>query len=150
MFFSFPHISVDAKGSIGAISRPGRPGPSCACGALQAALIDIKKGGLENNCKQPGGEARQTLRKRRLIRSCVQRFPPIRLAAKLFIAGRLATNIHLLLIVQLRLIHLMTHAHLKALSAYTFQCTSLWIPSTPSSSSALRGDWHTREWAMSL
>ena len=56
VFLSFPHISVDAMGTVGAISRPGRPGQSCACGALNAALADIKSTGLRANCKRPGGE----------------------------------------------------------------------------------------------
>ena len=55
VFFSFPHISIDAAGNVGAISRPGRPGQSCACGALQQALIDIKLQGLADNLKSPGG-----------------------------------------------------------------------------------------------
>ena len=59
VFLSFPHISVDAMGTIGAISRPGRPGQSCACGALNAALADIKSTGLKANCKRPGGEGLQ-------------------------------------------------------------------------------------------
>lgn len=56
MFLSFPHISVDAMGTLGAISRPGRPGQSCACGALNAALADIKATGLKANCRKPGGD----------------------------------------------------------------------------------------------
>jgi hypothetical protein len=55
VFLSFPHISIDAMGTVGAISRPGRPGQSCACGALFGALQDIKKTGLKANCKKPGG-----------------------------------------------------------------------------------------------
>lgn len=54
VFFSFPHISIDAQGEVGTISRPGRPGSSCACGALNQALIDIKSQGLTSNCKIPG------------------------------------------------------------------------------------------------
>ena len=54
VFFSFPHISVDARGEVGTISRPGRPGSSCACGALNKALIDIKTQGIAANCKIPG------------------------------------------------------------------------------------------------
>lgn len=54
VFFSFPHISVDARGEVGTISRPGRPGSSCACGALNKALIDIKVQGVDANCKIPG------------------------------------------------------------------------------------------------
>ena len=56
VFLSFPHISIDALGRVGEVSRPGRPGQSCACGALNAALGDIKAGGLKANCKKPGGE----------------------------------------------------------------------------------------------
>ena len=54
VFFSFPHIAIDAAGAVGAIARPGRPGGSCACGALDAALGDIRREGLEANCLQPG------------------------------------------------------------------------------------------------
>ena len=54
VFLSFPHIAIDSEGAVGAISRPGRPGSSCACGALNAALIDIKSSGLDANCKVPG------------------------------------------------------------------------------------------------
>jgi hypothetical protein len=56
VFFSFPHISIDAKGHVGRISRPGRSHASCACGALNKALADIQAEGLTPNCKQPGGE----------------------------------------------------------------------------------------------
>lgn len=52
---SFPHISINALGSVGQISRPGRPGQSCACGALNGALADIKATGIKANCKKPGG-----------------------------------------------------------------------------------------------
>ena len=34
VFFSFPHIGIDSKGVVGNISRPGRAGMSCACGAV--------------------------------------------------------------------------------------------------------------------
>lgn len=54
VFFSFPHVSINARGTVGAISRPGRPEPSCACGALHQALVDIKTTGLTSNCKIPG------------------------------------------------------------------------------------------------
>jgi Limiting CO2-inducible proteins B/C beta carbonyic anhydrases len=55
VFFSFPHIGIDARGSLGAISRPGRPGASSACGALKAALADIQGSGLAASCSCPGG-----------------------------------------------------------------------------------------------
>jgi hypothetical protein len=54
VFFSFPHISIDSRGTIGDISRPGRPGSSCACGALNKALIEIQNDGVVANCKIPG------------------------------------------------------------------------------------------------
>jgi hypothetical protein len=54
VFLSFPHIAIDAEGAVGAIARPGRPSASCACGALNAALIDIQASGLDANCKVPG------------------------------------------------------------------------------------------------
>ncbi|CAL8468509.1 g8049 [Coccomyxa elongata] len=54
VFMSFPHISINALGAVGQISRPGRPGQSCACGALNAALADIKATGIKANCKKPG------------------------------------------------------------------------------------------------
>ena len=56
MFFSFPHIGIDSKGTVGNISRPGRAGMSCACGAVIKTLGDLKSEGLTCNCKQPGGE----------------------------------------------------------------------------------------------
>ena len=72
VFFSFPHISIDARGDLGTISRPGRPGSSCACGALHKALIDIKTQGLSTNCKIPGVHApldpEFTILKQRLAR----------------------------------------------------------------------------------
>ena len=34
VFFSFPHIGIDESGEVGAISRPGRPKKSHACGAM--------------------------------------------------------------------------------------------------------------------
>lgn len=54
VFLSFPHISINARGEVGPISRPGRPGMSCACGALNQALVDIKSDGLTTNCRIPG------------------------------------------------------------------------------------------------
>ena len=54
VFFSFPHIGIDSDGSVGIIHRPGRSGASAACGALIAALKQIKATGLEAQTKQPG------------------------------------------------------------------------------------------------
>ncbi len=55
VFFSFPHIGIDSRGAVGNISRPGRPGMSCACGAVIKSLADFKKDGLSCSCKEPGG-----------------------------------------------------------------------------------------------
>jgi hypothetical protein len=51
VFFAFPHIGINSAGEIGAITRPGRPNKSCACGALQKALIELKAEGYSKNCK---------------------------------------------------------------------------------------------------
>jgi hypothetical protein len=56
VFFSFPHIGIDAEGVVGNISRPGRSSISCACGAVIKALGDIKRDGLTCSCKPAGGE----------------------------------------------------------------------------------------------
>ena len=54
VFLSFPHIAIDCEGVVGEVVRPGRPDPSCACGALNAALIEIQADGLDAACSQPG------------------------------------------------------------------------------------------------
>eukprot|EP00200_Dunaliella_tertiolecta_P007906 CAMPEP_0202374188 /NCGR_PEP_ID=MMETSP1127-20130417/5069_1 /ASSEMBLY_ACC=CAM_ASM_000462 /TAXON_ID=3047 /ORGANISM="Dunaliella tertiolecta, Strain CCMP1320" /LENGTH=415 /DNA_ID=CAMNT_0048971285 /DNA_START=57 /DNA_END=1304 /DNA_ORIENTATION=- len=54
VFFSFPHIAIDSAGEVGKISRPNRPGASCACGALNACLGSFKAEGLDVHCKGPG------------------------------------------------------------------------------------------------
>jgi hypothetical protein len=54
VFFAFPHIAINSAGEVGAIARPGRPNKSCACGALQKALIELKAEGYEENCKVRG------------------------------------------------------------------------------------------------
>ena len=54
MFFAFPHIAIDESGEMGALSRPMRPGKSCACGAMAASLAQFQSQGLEPNCKEPG------------------------------------------------------------------------------------------------
>ncbi len=54
VFFSFPHIAIDAEGNVGSISRPGRAGRSCACGALAKCLGEFKAEGYACNCKEPG------------------------------------------------------------------------------------------------
>ncbi|CAG9467872.1 unnamed protein product [Pedinophyceae sp. YPF-701] len=53
IFWSFPHIAINADGTVGAISRPGRH-ESGACGALVAALGVMKSGGVDANAV-PGG-----------------------------------------------------------------------------------------------
>jgi len=54
VFFSFPHIALGADGELGAITRPGRPNKSCACGALIKCLGELKSQGVSENCKVPG------------------------------------------------------------------------------------------------
>ncbi|GBF93708.1 hypothetical protein Rsub_06811 [Raphidocelis subcapitata] len=54
VFFSFPHTAIDGGGELGAISRPNRPGKSCACGALAKALNELQTEGLAPNCRVPG------------------------------------------------------------------------------------------------
>ncbi|KAI7836363.1 hypothetical protein COHA_009756, partial [Chlorella ohadii] len=48
VFFSFPHISINASGEVGPMSRPGRPGQSCACGALIKSWNEIRSEGLHD------------------------------------------------------------------------------------------------------
>jgi len=54
VFFSFPHIGIDDSGEVGAISRPGRPKVSHACGALLKALSEVKSEGVGRNFAIPG------------------------------------------------------------------------------------------------
>ncbi|GIL77001.1 hypothetical protein Vretimale_3273 [Volvox reticuliferus] len=54
VFFAFPHIAINSEGEMGALSRPGRPKQSCACGALLAILNAFKLDGVEKSCKVPG------------------------------------------------------------------------------------------------
>ncbi len=54
VFFSFPHIAIDSEGVVSSISRPGRAGKSCACGALQKCLNEFRVEGFSNNAKVPG------------------------------------------------------------------------------------------------
>ena len=56
VFFSFPHIAINSKGELGALSRPGQDATSSACGAIIAALGQLKAEGLESNIVKPGGE----------------------------------------------------------------------------------------------
>jgi hypothetical protein len=72
VFFSFPHIGIDAMGTVGAIPRPGRPGDSCACGALAKCLGELKADGIAQSCKVPGVhgpmDPEYTILKQRLAR----------------------------------------------------------------------------------
>ncbi|EFN59671.1 hypothetical protein CHLNCDRAFT_33527 [Chlorella variabilis] len=54
VFFSFPHISINSRGEVGPMARPGRHDASCACGALIKAHAEIRTQGLMCNCKIPG------------------------------------------------------------------------------------------------
>jgi len=72
VFFTFPHIAIDSEGAVGNISRPGRSGSSCACGALVKCLSELKNEGVSNNCKVPGVhdplDPEYTILKQRLAR----------------------------------------------------------------------------------
>lgn len=46
IFFSFPHVAVNAAGEVGEVSRESRP-HSHACGALLAVLAHVKKAGVK-------------------------------------------------------------------------------------------------------
>lgn len=61
VFFAFPHIAIDESGELGAISRPNRPGKSCACGAMAkvreacfvcARITNVRAPGLLYFCSQ--------------------------------------------------------------------------------------------------
>ncbi|KAG2490704.1 hypothetical protein HYH03_010865 [Edaphochlamys debaryana] len=54
VFFAFPHIAINSEGEVGAITRPGRPKKSCACGALQKCLVELKAEGIDAACRSPG------------------------------------------------------------------------------------------------
>jgi len=54
VFFAFPHIAINSAGEVGAITRPGRPNKSCACGAMAKCLGEFKAEGFDCNCKVPG------------------------------------------------------------------------------------------------
>lgn len=54
VFFSFPHIGIDESGEVGAISRPGRPKKSHACGAMLKCLAEVQAEGLGRNFRIPG------------------------------------------------------------------------------------------------
>ena len=60
VFFSFPHIAINSKGVIGALSRRGQHTTSSACGALIAALGQLKAEGLDDNVLEPGRESPRT------------------------------------------------------------------------------------------
>ena len=44
MFLAGPHVAIGADGEPGVCTRPGRSGPSSACGALAAVLKELQAG----------------------------------------------------------------------------------------------------------
>jgi len=44
VYFAMPHIALGEGGEVGRCERPGRPGPSVACGALAAVVADLEVG----------------------------------------------------------------------------------------------------------
>lgn len=51
VFFSFPHIAITSKGVVGSVGRPGQDKVNAACGALIAALGQLKAEGVSSNIK---------------------------------------------------------------------------------------------------
>mmetsp|Transcript_7991 Transcript_7991/g.22905 ORF Transcript_7991/g.22905 Transcript_7991/m.22905 type:complete len:1007 (-) Transcript_7991:160-3180(-) len=50
VFFSFPHIGINSRGEVDAVTRPWQPGaPPSACGALIAVLGELTAEGLKAN-----------------------------------------------------------------------------------------------------
>jgi len=47
VYFAMPHTAIDEKGEIGVCYRPGRPGTSVACGALEAFRQEMLEGSLD-------------------------------------------------------------------------------------------------------
>jgi hypothetical protein len=66
VFYSLPHIAIDADGRIGAYKRAGREGESTACGALVAFQRELSDGKL--NLSMDDIDIEQNLLKRRLLR----------------------------------------------------------------------------------
>ena len=65
VFYSMPHIAIDADGRIGAYKRVGREGESTACGALVAFQKELSDGKL--NLSMDDIDIEQNLLKRRLL-----------------------------------------------------------------------------------
>lgn len=66
VFYSLPHIAIDADGRIGVCKRVGRQGESTACGALVAFQKELSEGKL--NLSMDDMDIEQNLLKRRLLR----------------------------------------------------------------------------------
>ncbi|MDI6801901.1 MAG: hypothetical protein QMD01_07620 [Thermodesulfovibrionales bacterium] len=66
VFYSLPHIAIDADGRIGVCKRIGRQGESTACGALVAFQKELSEGKL--NLSMDDIDIEQNLLKRRLLR----------------------------------------------------------------------------------
>ncbi|SEM06701.1 hypothetical protein SAMN04489760_103159 [Syntrophus gentianae] len=66
VYYAMPHIAIDENGEIGVCSRPGRPGPSGACGALIAFRREMLEGAL--NLESDPDDVEQSLLKQRLFK----------------------------------------------------------------------------------
>jgi len=66
VYFAMSHLAIDEQGEIGVCSRPGRPGPSGACGALIAFRREMLDGNL--NLELDLDDIEQSLLKHRLFR----------------------------------------------------------------------------------
>ncbi len=66
VYFAMAHIAIDNDGGVGVCYRPGRPGPSGACGALMAFREEMLDGGL--SLALDPDDIEQSLLKHRLFR----------------------------------------------------------------------------------
>jgi len=66
VYFAMAHTAIDEKGEIGVCHRPGRPGSSVACGALEAFRQEMLEGNL--SLELDLDDVEQSLLKHRLFR----------------------------------------------------------------------------------
>jgi len=80
VFFSFPHIAITSTGTVGTVGRPGQDQPNFACGALIAALGQLKAEGIEDNIKRVGThiatDPEYSILKQRIARRMLKVFLP--------------------------------------------------------------------------
>jgi hypothetical protein len=65
LYAAMPHIGIGPGGELGVCHRPGRPGPSSACGALVAFLGELERGHVDT--EMDPDDVEQGLLKARLV-----------------------------------------------------------------------------------